>query len=58
MKGLQERFLLSAPKEEIVEGIVEEGNVVGGMKGVNGTKATKGKKGTKTEKKGSWWRRW
>lgn len=48
MKGLQERFLLSGPKDEIVEAVVEEGN------GEKGLKSKKGLKGSK-KKKGSWW---
>ena len=53
MKGLQERFLLSAPKEDFVEGIVGEADVVQ-------KKAVKEKKPEKAKKarKGSWWKVW
>ncbi|TSC99920.1 MAG: hypothetical protein Greene101449_454 [Candidatus Peregrinibacteria bacterium Greene1014_49] len=54
MKGLQERFLLSAPKDEIVEAVVEAGSVLSGNKGLKGKKGNKGLK----RKKGSWWKLW
>jgi (2Fe-2S) ferredoxin len=53
MKGLQERFLLSAPKEDFVEGVVEEGNMVQ-KKAAHEKKPEKAKK----PKKGSWWKVW
>lgn len=58
MKGLQERFLLSAPKEDIVEAIVEEGILKKEKKGPS-TPLRAGNKGMKgSKKKGSWWKLW
>ena len=53
MKGLQERFLLSAPKEDFVEGTVGESDVQR-KKPVSEKKSEKVKK----PKKGSWWKVW
>lgn len=69
MKGLQERFLLSAPKEDVVEASVKEGSVVEGVqgegmkgvqgvRGIQGVKGVKGTKGKTIAKKGSWWKWW
>lgn len=54
MRGLQERVLLSAPKESV---IIEEGSIVEGNKGLKGKKAGKAEKGKKVGK-GSWWKLW
>lgn len=54
MKGLQERFLLSGPKEDL---IVEEGSIVEESKVLKRKKAGKAEKGRKVGK-GSWWKLW
>ena len=60
MKGLQERFLLSGPAEEIVDGDVGEGK-----KGLKRNKGNKSKNqhssalgGLRSARKGSWWKWW
>lgn len=56
MKGLQERLLLSAPKEDIVEGIVGEGRGEGKTR-LKSHKAKKAEKSRKNRRR-SWWKLW